>query len=134
MDERLKKAISKGTKKRETEYKKELDKKRIEQEKKEKHIASFAKQADEWINNNLFDLIAKAEKEGKQSISLPSASEIPQEAMINAIRKIQGLAVTSEWINYCDDYGKIEEWYVSWAKPKQTSIYDILPYNYRAGR
>lgn len=102
MDERLKKIIDK-TDQEQTRYEKEL---RKEEEKKRKaqeiENENFRQEAKIWVEENLFSLIAKADR-GERSLHFSGyiydshtnyGCKIPAKFLIEEIKKIDGLIVT----------------------------------------
>lgn len=119
VDPRLAKAIKAGEKARRDAQAKENKKRVDEAEKERKRIASFSEQADEWVGKKLFKLIAAAEAEGRNRVQIVS-SDIPEEALIKAIQKIDGLTVENVWVEDVNDpdvgllFAAHYDYYVKW--------------------
>lgn len=121
VDPRLTKAVKAGQKVRNAKLSAASKKRQDEAEKERKRIASFSKQAKEWVDTKLFKLIAKAEAEGSNRVPFYGNSDgIPEEALITAIKKVEGLSIESVWVQeYKGSDGYPDEpahydYYVKW--------------------
>src|SRR5271157_1854029 len=122
IDPRINKAVKSGQKVRRA-VQSQADKTRADKAEKEKRrTASFSKQADEWVDKRLFKLIAKAEADGSNRVALHCSEPpyIPEEALIKAVEKIDGLSVESVWLEDWNDpdCGLVQaahyDYYVKW--------------------
>jgi predicted secreted protein len=121
VDPKLVKAIKSGQKIKTTTAKVAAKIQLAQNEKKKRYIASFSKKASEWVEGKLFKLITKAEAEGSDAIFLNAEKlQIPVEALIKAIEKIDGLRIDSRWAeSFSDPDGGYYEpghydYYVKW--------------------
>ena len=104
VDPRILKAVKSGQKTKSAAQSRAAKKRADEAEKERKHIASFSKKADEWVENELFKLIAKAEAAGTNRVPLyGTQTGIPEGALIKAVQKIEGLTIESVWVQ--EDHG-----------------------------
>jgi hypothetical protein len=130
-DPRITKAIKDGQRVKNAANAAAAKKRADEAEKEKRRIASYSKQADEWVEKKLFKLIAKAERENSTRVELHSSDPyIPTEALIKAVKKIEGLTVESVWVQDWNDpdCGLIEaahyDYYVKW----KSDPYEGYPY------
>lgn len=119
VDPRLAKAVQAGQKAKNAAQNAAAKKREAEAKKEKKRIASFSKKAKEWVDNELFKLIAKAEAEGSDRVPF-YGSGIPDEALLKAIKKVEGLRIESVWVQeYRGSDGYPDElahynYYVKW--------------------
>lgn len=128
-DPRIAKAIKDGERVKNAANAAAAKKRADEAAKEKRRIAFYSKQADAWVEDKLFKLIAKAERENSNRVELHSSDPyIPTEALIKAVNKIEGLTVENVWVEDWNDpdCGLIQaahyDYYVKW-KPDPYSGY-----------
>ena len=132
IDPRLTRAVKAGEKVRRAAQAKKDKSRSYETDKERRRIASFSKRSDEWVENSLFKLIAEAEAEGSNRVRLycNDPPYVPEEALVKAVKKIDGLTVENKWIEDWNDpdCGLIQaahyEYYVKW----KSDPYENYPY------
>lgn len=103
MDERLKAALDKGKQARDAGARAE---KAVAKAKEDKHKAEIEAQmpkARRWLNENLFDLIARAEASPSpyRRIGLSNSYGVSAEALFQAAKEIEGINPEFRW--HCSD-------------------------------
>lgn len=119
VDNRLAEAIQKGFKEKKAKEQKQYDEKKAAQEAREKEMKKFLPKARKWVNEHLFEEIAKQESAGSNTLILGEYMDgIPTEVIYGLVKKIKGLSIWMQNdITWQDsDFGTYREnrYYIQW--------------------
>lgn len=119
IDNRLAEAVQRGFKEKKAKEQKEYDERKAKADAHEAELKKFIPKARKWVKENLFDLIAKEESKGSNTLIIGDYVDgIPTEVIAPLIKKIDGLSCWRQNdITWQDsDFGTVREdrYYIQW--------------------